>query len=71
MSDENKKQMKVKLHVVSFSNLLEMKVVSSKAIGVGNMNKNIQKENGQLNKNISSSVNDAAALERDGKESIV
>ena len=37
MSNENKKEIKVKMRVVAFSDLPEVKEVSFREVGVGNM----------------------------------
>lgn len=68
MSDENKKEIKVKMRVVAFSDLPKVKEVSFREVGVGNMRTRIQKANKAKNVHISDV--DKETLEREGNESI-
>ena len=67
MSEENKKEIKVKMRVVAFSDLPKMKEISFKEVDVGNMKK-VQKEK---NKKIPAiEIDLQEQLEREGNESI-
>lgn len=68
MSNENKKEIKVKMRVVAFSDLPKMKEISFREVGVGNMKAHIQKEN--KDKNVLATEIDKEELEREGNESI-
>lgn len=69
MSDENKKEIKVKMRVVAFSDLPKMKEIAYKELGVGNIRRK-QKENKEKDNKISTSEIDLEQLEREGNESI-
>ena len=64
MSDENKKEIKIKMRVVAFSDLPKIKEISYKEIGVGNTNIKFKNKE-KISRNV-----DPEELEREGNESI-
>ena len=68
MNEENKKQIKVKMRVVAFSDLPELKEVSFREVGVGNLKVKSLKEKGQ--KETISQDEIQKQLEIEGNESL-
>lgn len=68
MNEENKKQIKVKMRVVAFSDLPELKEVSFREVGVGNLKVKSLKEKDQ--KETISQDEIQKQLEIEGNESL-